>query len=54
MIAPSKPLPAAPAAGLFGNGKVEPLALPREEVSANQRKSFADLFKGDGAELHAA
>jgi hypothetical protein len=47
---------AAPAVGLFGGGRAEPTALPaeRREPTATQKKSFADLFRADGSELHAA
>ena len=51
---PTRPS-AAPAAGLFGSGRpAEAAHPPRGEPTASQRKSFADLFRADGAELHAA
>ena len=56
MTAENAPRPTAPATGLFGGGKVakDSEALVRGEPTATQRKSFADLFRADGAELHAA
>jgi len=57
MTADSTPRPTAPATGLFGGARTapEPTAHPhRSEPSATQRKSFADLFRADGSELHAA
>jgi len=57
MTADSTPRPTAPATGLFGGARTapEPTAHPhRGEPSATQRKSFADLFRADGSELHAA
>jgi hypothetical protein len=51
---PTRPS-AAPAAGLFGSGRPAQAPLPpRAEPTATQRKSFADLFRADGEELHAA
>ena len=45
----------APAAGLFGSGRPAQASAPeRAEPTPTQRKSFADLFRADGAELHAA
>jgi hypothetical protein len=43
-----------PAVGLFGAGRPDPTALPahRAEPTATQKKSFADLFRGEGSELH--
>lgn len=56
MIADIAPRATAPATGLFGSGKSAPEAAAphRGEPSSTQRKSFADLFRADGAELHAA
>ena len=56
MTADTPTRPTAPAAGLFGGRRVapEPTATTRGEPSATQRKSFADLFRADGEELHAA
>ena len=56
MTADTAPRPTAPATGLFGGGKPAPqtAAPPRGDPTSTQRKSFADLFRADGAELHAA
>ena len=60
MTADTAPRPTAPATGLFGSGKPAlPAAAPQDIASwgaptSTQRKSFADLFRADGAELHAA
>lgn len=56
MTADTAPRPTAPAAGLFGGGKPAPqAAAPHSgDPTSTQRKSFADLFRADGAELHAA
>jgi hypothetical protein len=56
MTADTPTRPHAPAAGLFGGLRAapQPAATPRGEPSATQRKSFADLFRADGEELHAA
>lgn len=56
MNADSAPRPTAPATGLFGGGKPTPqTGSPTSgEPTHTQRKSFADLFRADGAELHAA
>ncbi|QGN54251.1 hypothetical protein [Novosphingobium sp. Gsoil 351] len=61
MTADTAPRPTAPAIGLFGGGKPAPQAAePQAAVSdqgeptSTQRKSFADLFRADGTELHAA
>lgn len=52
---PPMALAAAPAIGLFGSGRPADTATnARGEPTATQRKSFADLFRADGAELHAA
>jgi hypothetical protein len=45
----------APATGLFGGWRqAEPAGTDRGEPTATQKKSFADLFRADGSELHAA
>ena len=55
MTADCTPRSSAPATGLFGGGKPDPTALPaKREPSPTQRKSFAQLFRADGEELHAA
>lgn len=56
MTADTAPRPTAPATGLFGGGKPaqQPAAPHCAEPTSTQRKSFADLFRADGAELHAA
>lgn len=60
MTADIAPRPTAPATGLFGGGKPAPdaaeqaLTLAPGEPTSTQRKSFSDLFRADGAELHAA
>ena len=56
MTADIAPHPTAPATGLFGGGKpARQAAAPHcDAPSSTQRKSFADLFRADGAELHAA
>ena len=56
MTADTTTRPTAPATGLFGGVRAapEPTATPRGEPSATQRKSFANLFRADGEELHAA
>ena len=50
------PRPTAPATGLFGGGKPDPLVLARQcdAPTSTQRKSFAGLFRADTVELHAA
>ena len=55
MTADIAPRPTAPATGLFGGGKPAPQAAAPHcgEPSSTQRKSFADLFRVDGAELHS-
>jgi hypothetical protein len=51
---PTRPT-AAPAVGLFGSGRpAQPPGPARGEPSPSQRKSFAELFRADGEELHAA
>ena len=61
MTADTAPRPTAPATGLFGGGIPASLAAAPQAAGSNgdaptstQRKSFADLFRADGAELHAA
>ena len=62
MTADTAPRPTAPATGLFGGGKPAPQILTPQPAAPHsggdptsiQRKSFADLFRADGAELHAA
>ncbi len=56
MTADIAPPPTAPATGLFGGGKPTPQAAAPHcgEPTSTQRKSFSDLFRADGAELHAA
>ena len=61
MTADTAPRPTAPATGLFGGGKPAHEAAAAQSVGSHggeptstQRKSFADLFRADGAELHAA
>ena len=60
MTADIAPCPTAPATGLFGGGKpARQAAAPHfnglgDAPSSTQRKSFADLFRADGAVLHAA
>ena len=60
MTADIAPRPTAPATGLFGGGKpARQAAAPQAieswaEPTSTRRKSFADLFRADGAELHAA
>ena len=56
MTADIAPRPTAPATGLFGGGKPAPQAAATQsgDPTSTQRKSFADLFRADGAELHAA
>ena len=60
MTAETAPRPTAPATGLFGGGKPAPEAAAPQDIAScgaptsTQRKSFADLFRADGVELHAA
>ena len=60
MTADTTPRPTAPATGLFGGGKPAPQTAATQDIAtggdptSTQRKSFADLFRVDGAELHAA
>ena len=60
MTADTAPRPTAPATGLFGGGKPAPQTAAPQDIASwgdpasTQRKSFADLFRADGAELHAA
>ena len=56
MTADIAPRLTAPATGLFGGGKPTPQAAAPQggEPTSTQRKSFADLFRADGADLHAA
>ena len=56
MTADTAPRPTAPATGLFGGGKpvLAAVAPHHGEPTSTQRKSFSDLFRADGAELHAA
>lgn len=56
MTADTAHRPPAPATGLFGGGKpASEAATPhRGEPNSTQRKSFADLFRADGAEVHTA
>ena len=52
--------PTAPATGLFGGGRPAPQTVVTKvdglggDPTSTQRKSFADLFRADGAALHAA
>ena len=56
MTADIAPRSTAPATGLFGSGKHAPEAAATHsgEPTSTQRKSFAGLFRADGAEQHAA
>ena len=61
MTADIAPRTTAPATGLFGGGKPAPQAAAPQAAgsygdapTSTQRKSFADLFRADVVEFHAA